>query len=118
MPLPEPQDNGLNITGTLEGGQTARFLLYCSGKAGTAADGGYGCGGDCSVYHDGDEGLREGALYTPGTNCMDTDGTWRFSVCDGGSASCNDDSAFHPWQDKQGRWIYNTVGTMYIYPYG
>ncbi|RMZ77348.1 hypothetical protein DV737_g4413, partial [Chaetothyriales sp. CBS 132003] len=92
---------------------TRRFLFYCRGHANSAADG-YGCGGPCSIYYEGDP-LDDFSIVCPGTNCVDTDGTWKFMVCDV-AYTCSISKNFHPGIDTQGRYIWNTPGTSYIYP--
>jgi hypothetical protein len=96
-----------------------KTIRYCSGHLRNDNI----CGGTCTDWSgllDADA-TKAAEIVTPGTNCITTDGTCNFLVCDGlneeVSTSCNEPSIFHPGQQPDGRWSYNTVGTKDIYLY-
>ena len=91
------------------------FLYTCSGYAGSSPAGDGGCGGPCTKqYYSCPSNSVPSQIYCPNTNCVDTDGNTPFYVCDGDN-SCNPQTSFHPTQDREGRSIFNTRGTMYLY---
>ena len=98
--------------------QAERYVFTCTGSPGTSPTGDGGCGGPCTMQTVRSATINSCSappeLYVPNTNCIDTDGSTPFVVCDGDN-SCNPQTSFHPTTDSEGRSIYNTRGTMYLY---
>ena len=113
----------VNSTSALSERQNARYLLYCGGRAGEGPDG-ISCGGPCTRYNEGDPIIWEDGIYAPRTNCLETDGTWAFRVCNQGVLSewaCTGESKFVEEGNygitNQGRYVYPTRQTIRIDPF-
>lgn len=97
------------------------YLFYCDGHAGESLTGNNGCGGNCTLYLQGERtncnSDTMGKICARGTNCIETGSGMEFIVCDGSLAYCNGMNKFHPGMNAEGRLVWNTVGTAFIYVY-